>query len=185
MRCDQSSRSRTVERHAEHAADHRDRVRLRIVVEKLHLAGLGERLEQLARECVRRLTEGLHASRREGRRDELPQAGVVRWFEPEQAPALRVPERLPARVQRRHSDLFRRQHVTKVASETLVPKAAPDVLMPGDEPPLPFGVVEERDLFAKPVQGRIGICEKPGIRGVEIHRFAQRHGLTIGCRPPS
>src|SRR5439155_7253751 len=78
----------TVERHAEHAADDRDRVRLRVVVEELHLARLGERLEQLAREGVGGITERLHASRRERSRDELPQARVVRWLEPEEAPAL-------------------------------------------------------------------------------------------------
>ena len=77
------------------------------------------------------------------------------------------------------------QHVTKVASEALVPKAAPNVLMPGDEPALPSGVVEERGLLAKPVQDRVRICQKLEIRGVELHRFAQCQGLTIGRRLPS
>ena len=134
----------TVERHAEHAADDRDRVRLRVVVEELHLTRLGERLEQLAREIMRGLAQRLHASRRERRRNELPEARVIRRLEPEEAPALRVPERLPARVQRGHADLFRRHHVTEVATEALVTQTAPDVLVPGDEPALPPGVVEER-----------------------------------------
>ena len=175
----------TVERHAEHAADDRDRVRLRVVVEELHVARLGERLEQLTRECVRGLTECLDASRRERGRDELPQASVIGGLEPKDAPTLRVPERLPARVQRRHSDLFRRQDVTEVASEPPVAQAAADILVPGDEPALPAGVVEERGPFAQAVQHRIRIPQKPGVGGVEPDRLAQGHRLTISCRPPS
>ena len=89
----------TIERNAEHPADDGDRVRLRVVVEELHLTRLGERLEQLAGKLVGRLAQRLDAARREGRGDELAQAGVVGRLEPEETPALGIPER-PASADR-------------------------------------------------------------------------------------
>src|SRR5437773_374710 len=50
-----------IERHAEQTADDGDRVRLGEVVQELHLARLGERLEQPGRELVGRLAERLDA----------------------------------------------------------------------------------------------------------------------------
>src|ERR1700675_4315378 len=112
------------------------------------------------RERLGGLAERLDTSWRERRRDELPQAGVIGWLEPQEAPALRVPECLPARVQSGHADLFRRQHVPEVATEALVAQTAADVLVPGDEPALPAGVVEERGALAKAVQHRVRIRQE-------------------------
>jgi hypothetical protein len=68
----------------------------------------------------------------------------------------------------------------KVASEPLFTETAANVLVPGDEPALAAGVMEERRALAEGVQGRIRIREESWIRGVEPDGFAQRHNLTIG-----
>src|SRR5207244_5078563 len=107
---------------------------LRVVVQELQLGGLGQRLEQLACQVVCRLPKRLDAARRERCGNELAQSRVVGRLEPEQAPALRVPEGLPTWIQRRNADLLRRQHVPEIATEPLVAETTPHVLVSGDEP---------------------------------------------------
>jgi len=85
-----------VGRDAEQATDQPDRVRLREVAEQLE-ATAGE---QLARKRGARPAQRLDRPRRERGCDQLPDARVLRRLEPEQAPALGVPERLPTRVER-------------------------------------------------------------------------------------
>ena len=137
-----------VEWDAEHPADDGDRVRLRVVVEQLHLAGFGQRLEQLARQVVCRLAERFDTARREGGGNELPQASVIRRLEPEQAPALGVPERLPAWVERLSGgELVLAADVSKVTAEPPVAQAGAHVRVPGDEPALEPLLVEQRRLL--------------------------------------
>jgi hypothetical protein len=174
-----------VERHPQHAADDRDRVGLRVVVEQLRLTGFGERLEQLAGALLGGLPQSLDAARRERSRNELPDPGVIGRLEPEETPALDVPEGLPAGIEWGHPDLGGLQHMPEVAPELLVSEAAAHVLVPGDEPALTAGVVEDPGALAEGVQHRIGIREESRVRGIEPDRFTQRHGLTIGCGRPS
>src|SRR5439155_12342114 len=144
-----------VEWDAEHPADDGDRVRLRVVVEQLHLAGFGQRLEQLARQVVCRLAERFDTARREGGGNELPQASVIRRLEPEQAPALRVPEGLPARIERRAADRIRREHVTEITTEPPVAETAPHVAVAGYGPTPAPGAVQAASRAAQ--GGQIGI----------------------------
>src|ERR1051326_9089136 len=166
-----------VERYAEHAADDRDRVRLRVVVEQLHLAVLGERLQQLQRELRGRPAQRLDRARREGRGDELSDPRVIGRLEPEQAPAFRSPERGPARIERRRADLLRREYVPEVAPEALVPEAAADVLVAGDEPALPALVAEDAGGFAQAGQLGVRIRKECGVNGIEGERGARFHGV--------
>ena len=172
-----------VERHSQHPADHRDGVRLRVVVEELHLARLGQRREQLARKLLRRLPQSLDASRSERCGNELPDPGVVRRLQPEEAPAFDVPERLPAWVQRGHADLFGRQDVAKVASEPLVTQAAANVLVAGDEPAPACLVVQHPRALPKPREGRIRIGQEALVGRVEIQRLCEPHGRKVPRRP--
>ena len=172
-----------VERHPEHPADDRDRVRLGVVVEKLHLAGFGQRLEQLPRKLLRRLPQSLDASRRERCGHELPDPGVVGRLQPEEAPALDVPERLPARIQRRNADLLGCQDVAKVASEPFVAQAAANVLVAGDEPAPACPVVQRPRALPKPRESRIRIRQETLVGRVEIERLREPHGRKVPRRP--
>ena len=172
-----------VERYAEHPADDGDRVRLGVVVEELHLAGLRERQEQVTGQLASRLPQSLDAARCERRRDQLADARVIRRLEPEQAPALRRPEGLPARVERRNADLLRAHHVPKVPTQAFVTQATADVLVAGHEPPLAPLVVEDGRGLPEPAQGRVGILEEARIRGIEGRRLPQSHGPNH--RPPT
>ena len=100
---------------------------------------------------------------------------MVRWLEPEQAPALRVPERLPARIERRDADLLRRQHVPEITTEPLVAETAPHVVVAGDEPTLAPSVVKDAGMLAHAVQIGIRIQEEIGSAGVEVEQFRKLH----------
>ena len=167
-----------VERHAEHPADDGDGVRLGVVVQELHRAGFGERLEQVAREVARRLAQRLDAAGREGGCDELADARVIGRLEPEEAPALGRPERLPAWIEGRDADLLGGQHVSKVATKALVAQTAAHVLVARHEPALVRLVVEDGCRLAQPVQDGIRILEKAGIGRIEARRLQQRHGAN-------
>ena len=73
-----------------------DRVRLGVVAQELEVRSAGE---QLAGEVLARAPQRLDRTRRERRRDELPDPRVLGRLEPEQAPALRRP-RTPASARR-------------------------------------------------------------------------------------
>ena len=130
-----------------------------------------------------RLAQRLDAAGREGRGDQLAQAGVVGRLEPEETPALGIPEGLPARIERRNTDLLGFQNVPEIATEPLVPKAAADVFVPGHEPPLPLRLVEDPALLPHPVQHRVGIREKAWIRGVEGNCLGSRQGPNHTAHP--
>jgi hypothetical protein len=85
---------------------------------------------------------------------------VVGRLEPEETPALGIPEGLPARIEWRNTDLLGCQNVPEVATEPLVPEATADVFVPGYEPALPMGVVEDAALLPHPVQHRVGIRQE-------------------------
>ena len=107
----------TIGRNAEEPADERDRVRLREVVEEVEATALEAAIEKLVGERRRRLAQGLDRARRERRRDELADACVVGRLDEEEAPALDVPERLPARVERLGVELVLAADVAEIASE--------------------------------------------------------------------
>jgi len=95
------------------------------------------RRQQLPRELGARLAQRLDRPRRERGRDQLPDPRVLRWLEPEQAPALAIPERLPARVERlRGRELVLRADVAEVAPEPPVAQAGADIGVSRDEPAL-------------------------------------------------
>ena len=165
-----------VEGNPEHRADDRDRIRLREVVEGLHLAGLRQRLEQRARKLLRRRAQRLDRARRECRRDELAHPRVLRRLKPEEAPPLDVPERLPAWIELRHAELLRLEQVPEVPPEPPVPQAGPHVLVPGDKPARQPFVVDDRCPLAQSVQNRIRVRQEPRVRGVEGERACRRHG---------
>jgi hypothetical protein len=96
---------------------------------------------------------------------------VVGRLEPEQAPALGVPERLPARVERRYPDLLRRQQVAEITTEPLVAETAPDVLVAGDEPARTVGVVEDACALANAIELGIGIAQESGSPRIEVERL--------------
>jgi hypothetical protein len=122
-----------VGRHAEQPADDGDRVRLGVVAEQVEPA----RRQELRRELGARRAQRLDRPRRERGRDELANARVLRRLEPEQAPALGLPERLPARVERLGGvELVLGADVPEVAPEPAVAQARADVGMPRDEPAL-------------------------------------------------
>src|SRR5207253_2106132 len=131
------------------------------------------------------LAQRLDAARREGRGDELPDARVIRRLQPQQRPALRRPERLPARIELRDADRLRAHHVPKVATEALVAQARPHVFVPGHEPAPTGLVVEHRSALAEPVQRRVRILQKRGIRGIERTLHLYNYGLTIRLDRPS
>ena len=145
----------------------RDRVRLREVGEQLHATAGEERLEQLAREVLGGLAHGLHAPRRERGGDQLADARVVGRLEPEQAPALDVPERLPARVRALGPELLVRAGLREVAAEPTVAQARTDVLVPGHEPAAEALVVKDGRRRAEGVQLRIRVGEEAGIGRIE------------------
>jgi hypothetical protein len=93
---------------------------------------------------------------------------VLGRLEPEEAPALRVPERLPARVERfRRVELVLGADVAEVPAEPAVAQARADVGMPRDEPALePFLVVERRRL-AKGGEPRVRVGKEGQIGGIE------------------
>ena len=89
-------------------------------------------------------------------------------LQPEEAPALRVPERLPTRVERLGGGervLF--AHVAEVAPESPVAQARAHLGVAGDEPPLERLLVEERRLFAQGGEPRVGVGEEGRLGGVE------------------
>src|SRR4051812_29245654 len=104
-----------VGRDAEQPADERDRVRLGEVVEQVEATAREARVEQLMRQRLRRRAHRLDRTRRERRRDELADPRVVGRLEEEEAPALDVPELLPARVERLGVELRLGADVAEVA----------------------------------------------------------------------
>ena len=76
-----------VGRHAEQAADERDRVRLGEVVEQTEPPMFEARIEEAVHELLRRCPHRLDRPRRERRGDELADARVIRRLDEEQAPA--------------------------------------------------------------------------------------------------
>jgi hypothetical protein len=141
-------------RDAKQAADDRDRERLGEVAQQVEPA----LWEQLARQLGTRPAQRLDRPRREGRRDKLPDSRVLRRLEPEQAPALRVPERLPTRIERLGCvELVLTADVAEVAAEPSSAQARPYLRVPRDEPPLEPLLVEEGRLLAQGGKLRIRI----------------------------
>src|SRR3990172_6329796 len=128
-----------VERDAEPPADEPDRVRLREVVEEVHRPALEERVEELVREALGRPAHRLDALRRECGGDELADPRVVGRLEPEETPALDLPEGLPERIERCRAELLFCADVPEVAAETAVAQAGTHFRVPSPEPALePF-----------------------------------------------
>src|SRR5205823_12834145 len=89
-------------------------------------------------------------------------------LEPEQAPALGVPERLPAWVERLSGgELVLAADVPEVTAEPPVAQAGAHVRVPGDEPALEPLLVEQRRLFPKRGKGRVRVCQEGAIADVE------------------
>ena len=89
-----------VDRHAEPLADECDREGLGELVDHIEAPTLGQRVKQFARKLGGRHAHCFHAPRRERRGHELANTRVVGRLEPEQAPALHLPESRPARIER-------------------------------------------------------------------------------------
>ncbi len=158
-----------VGRHPEPLADDRDRERLGEVVQQVEVAPFDERLEQFGRELRRLLPHRLHAPGRERRRDELADARVIGRLEPEEAPALDVPERLPARIERLRLELLLGTDVPEVAAQPPVAQTGADICVTRDEPAVELLVVEHGDRLAELRQDRVRIREKLRGRRVELH----------------
>ena len=163
-----------VARHAEPRADQADRVRLGEVVEQVHAPPARERLEELPRETRGRLAHRLDGARRERRRDELPDARVIGRLEPQQAPALDVPERAPAGVEGLRVELLVGSDMTVVAPEPAIAQACAHVGVASDEPAIELFVAEDGRRLAKLGEHRIRICEERGCGRIELHDLLAR-----------
>ena len=98
---------------------------------------------------------------------------MVGRLEPEQAPALAVPERLPAGAERlRGRELLLAADVPEVAAEPPVAQARPHVRVSGDEPAVEPFVVVERSVLAQRREPRIRVVEELGRGGVERDQVA-------------
>ena len=154
--------------HPEPPADEGDRVRLGEVVEEIHVAALDERVEELAGEPCSGLAHRLDAPRRESRGDELADPRVLGWLDPEQAPALDIPERLPARVEGRLVELVVCSGMAVVAAQPPIPEARPDVGVAGDEPAVQPLVAKDGRRLAQLREHGIRVCEEGGRGRVEL-----------------
>ena len=162
-----------VDRHSEPLADECDREGLRELVDHVEACTLDQRVEQLARELRGRLTHRFDAPGRERRSHELANTGVVGRLEPEQAPALHVPESRPARIERLGLELGVGSDVPEVPSETLVTKACANVGVAGNEPAVELAVVEHGRRLAELSEHRIRVgqeCRRPRI---ELHDYSR------------
>ena len=93
---------------------------------------------------------------------------MLRRLEPEQAPALGVPECLPARVERLgRLELVLAAYVAEVAPEPAVAQARADVGVPGDEPALEPLLVVERRLLPQRGEARIRVGQEGRVGRVE------------------
>src|SRR5581483_4945130 len=119
------------------------------------------------------LAHRLDRARRERRRDELADAGVLRRLDEEQAPALDVPERLPVRIERLRLELCFGADVPEVPPEPAVAQCGPHVLVPGDEPPVEPFVVDHRRRFAQSREPRVRVGDEREVARVE--HSAPRH----------
>ena len=172
-------------RHAEQPADQRDRVRLREVVEQIEAAAFEAVVEELGRELLGRLAQRFDGARRERRRDELADPRVLGRLDEEEAPALDVPERLPARVERLGLELALGADVAEVASEALVAQAGAHLCMACDEPAVELLVVADGCLLSERVQRgvRVGDERRIGrIEGDERTLLRRGHGEDAGGR---
>src|SRR5438046_454000 len=92
---------------------------------------------------------------------------MVGGLDPEQVPALQVPERLPARIRKWEPQLGVCGHVCEVSAESSVPEAVVHVFVSCNEPPLMAVIKEHRCGLAKRVQSRIRILDEVPIRWIE------------------
>ena len=99
---------------------------------------------------------------------------MVRRLEPQQAPALDVPERLPARIERLGAELLVRADVPVVAAEPAVTQARTDLRVAGHEPALELLVAEHGRRLAKLREHGVRIGEEVGRGRVEVELD---HGL--------
>jgi hypothetical protein len=98
---------------------------------------------------------------------------VLRRLEPQQAPALGVPERLPARVEWLcGGELVLAPDVPEVTAEPPVAQTGADVCMASDEPALEPLLVEQRRLLSQRGKRRIGVGQKGGTGGIETAQVA-------------
>src|SRR5207248_8978583 len=109
----------------------------------------------------------LFRSRRERRRDELADARVIRRLDEEQAPALDVPELLPARIERLGVELVLASDVSEVATEPAVAQAGAHLRVPGDEVAAEALVVVNRGRFAQRCELRVRIGDEGRVGRVE------------------
>ena len=134
--CDQSRRSRCRSTgHSEPLADERDREGLREVGRrsKLPRSTSGSSRVRASCEAGSRIASTLPGRERCGQ--ELANSRVVGRLEPEQAPALHLPESRPARIERLILELGVGSDMPVVPSETPVTKACANVGVAGNEPP--------------------------------------------------
>ena len=93
---------------------------------------------------------------------------MLRRLEPEQAPALGVPERLAPRVERlRGRELVLAADVAEVAAEPPVAQARAHLGVPRHEPAVELLLVEERRLFAQRCEPRVRVGQELRVCGVE------------------
>jgi hypothetical protein len=160
-----------VGRDAEQAADDRDRVRLRVVAQEVEVAGG----QELPRKLVGRRAQGLDRAWREGGGDELADPRVLGRLEPKQAPALGVPEGLPARGERLGGgELVLAPDVAEVAAEPPVAQARAYLGVPGDEPAVELLLVEERRFLAQRGKARVRVGQELRVGGVSRVRSRRR-----------
>ena len=168
-----------VGRHSQPLADEPDPVRLGEVVEKVHASLLEERIEQLLGETRCRLAHCLDAARREGGGYELADACVIGRLGPQETPALHVPERLPARVERLCAEFLVAADVTVVPAEPSIAEARANVGVARHEPTV-------ETVVPRPASPRAALPGwDTGLRGTRVRSGRTRLATRVSRRTPA
>ncbi len=165
--CDQSRRSRCrstgTPSHSQMSAIEKGCAK---TAREIEAPALDERVEQSACELRSRLPHRLDAPGRERCGHELANARVVGRLEPEQAPALHLPESRPARIERLILELGVGSDMPVVPSETPVTKACANVAWRVTNHRLADSlVVEHGRRLAEIGERRIRLARNAGARG--------------------